>query len=97
MYFYVLEYGMNWNTKKRIMYYLQCGCCSKKNTIKEDEIESVITCTNINVSVTNDSFSDSMQNSFFENNSFNEEFAQTIVRNPIVGINEAKIHEIVEV
>ena len=71
-----------------IKYYLQCGCCSKKKTIKEDEIESVITCTNINVSVTNDSFS--------SNNSFGE-FAQTIVRNPIVGINEAKIHEIVEI
>lgn len=94
--FYVLEYGMNWNTKKRIKYYLLCGCCSKKNTIKEDEIESVITCSNINVSVTNDSFRGSMQDSFSSNNSFGE-FAQTIVRNPIVGINEAKIHEVVEI
>lgn len=79
-----------------IKYYLLCGCCFKNKTKKEDEIESVITCTNINVSVTNDSFRGSMQDSFSSNNSFGE-FSQTIVRNPIVGINEAKIHEIVEI
>ena len=84
---------MNWMLNY-ITYYLQCRCCYKKD-VKED-IDSVITCTNINVSVTNDSFRGSMQDSFSSNNSFGE-FAQTIVRNPIGGINEAKTHDIVDI
>ena len=85
---------MNW-ILNYITYYLQCGCCYKNKDVKEEEqIDSVITCTDVNVSVTNDSFSGTTQDSFFENNSFNEEFAKTIVRNPIGGINEAKIIKI---
>lgn len=85
---------MNW-ILNCIAYYLQCRCCYKNKDVKEEEqIDSVITCTDVNVSVTNDSFSGTTQDSFFENNSFNEEFAKTIVRNPIGGINEAKIIKI---
>ena len=88
---------MNW-ILNCIAYYLQCGCCYKNKDVKQEEhIDSVITCTNVNVSVTNDSFSGTTQDSFFENNSFNDELAETIVRNPIGGINEAKTHDIVDI
>ena len=88
---------MNWMLNY-ITYYLQCRCCYKNKDVKEEEhIDSVITCTNVNVSVTNDSFSGTTQDSFFENNSFNDELAETIVRNPIGGINEAKTHDIVDI